>query len=56
MYDNEGLKIYKMFRKIIENNNGDIVVIDVGVVVVIDIEGWFCFFYMGYLLRLGLEL
>lgn len=55
MHDNEGLKIYKMPRKITENNNGDIVVTDVGAVVVTDIEGRFRFSYTGHPSRSGLE-
>lgn len=39
-----------------ESNNGDIVVCDDDVVVVIDWEGRYCFFYIGYLLGLGLLL
>lgn len=49
--------MYNDFCYIIENENGDVVVFDFiffGVVVVIDCNGKYCFFYIGYLF--GLEL
>lgn len=53
--DNKGLKIYKMPRNLTENNNGCIVVTDVGAVVGTDIEGRFRFSYTGHPSGLGLE-
>lgn len=46
-----------MFCFFIENNNGDVVVFDCGffgVVVVIDCDGRYRFFYIGFLLKLWL--
>lgn len=37
-----------------ENNNGDVVVFDVELIVVIDCGGMFCFKYIGFLCGLGL--
>lgn len=54
-HDNKGLKIYKMPRNLTENNNGCIVVTDVGAVVVTDIEGRFRFSYTGHPSGFGLE-
>lgn len=50
------MELYCGLWFIMESNNGDIVVCDDDVVVVIDWEGRYCFFYIGYLLGLGLLL
>lgn len=49
-YDSKGLQLYRVFIYIVENNNRDIVVFDYdlfifmfGVLVVIDLNGFYCF-------------
>lgn len=59
-WNNVGCDIYIDFYYIMENNNGDVVVVDFDYefcdLVVIDGGGNYCFFYIGFFFGFRLEL